>query len=73
MNRKRIQPKLSKSKFLAGCQCLKRLYLQVYEPEAAAEPDEEQLAKFEQGYEVGRLATEAFPGGVRVEERSGYL
>ena len=32
--------KLSKSKFVAGCQCLKRLYLQVHEPELAAEPDE---------------------------------
>jgi hypothetical protein len=31
--------KLSKSKFVAGCQCLKRLYLQVNEPELAAEPD----------------------------------
>jgi hypothetical protein len=31
--------KLSKSKFIAGCQCLKRLYLQVHEPELAAEPD----------------------------------
>ena len=28
---------LSKSKFLAGCQCLKRLYLQVQQPELGAE------------------------------------
>ena len=32
--------KVSKSKFVAGCQCLKRLYLQVHQPELAAEPDE---------------------------------
>ena len=29
--------KLSKSKFVAGCECPKRLYLQVHEPDAAAE------------------------------------
>jgi len=29
--------KISKSKFVAGCQCLKRLYWQVHEPELAAE------------------------------------
>jgi predicted RecB family nuclease len=61
-------PKLSKSKFLAGCQCLKRLYLQVREPELAGEPDAAKQARFDQGHEVGKLATEAFPGGVRVEE-----
>jgi hypothetical protein len=31
--------RISKTKFIAGCQCLKRLYLQVHEPELAAEPD----------------------------------
>ncbi len=31
--------RLSKSKFVAGCQCLKRLYLQVHQPDLAAEPD----------------------------------
>jgi hypothetical protein len=61
-------PKLSKSKFLVGCQCLKRLYLQVHQPEAAEEPDESQMARFAQGYEVGRAATKAFPGGVLVKE-----
>jgi predicted RecB family nuclease len=61
-------PKLSKSKFVAGCQCLKRLYLHVHEPELAAEPDEAKQAIFGQGHEVGILATRAFPGGVQVEE-----
>jgi hypothetical protein len=31
--------KLSKSRFVAGCQCLKRLYWQIHEPELAAQPD----------------------------------
>ncbi len=45
---------LSKSKFMAGWQCLKRLYLEVHQPGLAAEPDEQSLAVFEQGYEVVR-------------------
>jgi len=31
--------KISQSKFVAGCQCLKRLYLLVYQPELAGETD----------------------------------
>ena len=58
--------KLSKSKFVAGCQCLKRLYLQVHQPELAAEPEEAAEAIIEQGREVGMLARELFPGGVEV-------
>src|ERR1700680_2474554 len=34
-----VSIKISKSKFVAGCQCLKWLYLQVHEPELTAEPD----------------------------------
>jgi hypothetical protein len=30
--------KISKSKFCAGVQCLKRLYWQVHEPELATQP-----------------------------------
>ena len=31
--------RLSKSKFVAGCQCLRRLYWQAHERELAEEPD----------------------------------
>ena len=34
-----FQPQLAKPKFVAGVQCLKRLYLQVYSPELAMETD----------------------------------
>jgi hypothetical protein len=47
---------LSKSKFIAGWQCLKRLYLEVHQPELVGEPDEQTMAVFEQGHEVGRWA-----------------
>jgi len=63
--------KLSKSKFIAGCQCLKRLYLQVHEPDLAAEPDDAADAIIEQGREVGLLARQMFPGGVEVRSEGG--
>jgi hypothetical protein len=59
--------RISKSKFVAGVQCLKRLYLQVHESELAAEPDEASKAVMEQGHQVGLEAQKAFPGGVTVK------
>jgi hypothetical protein len=59
--------RLSKSRFVAGLQCLKRLYLEVHRPELAGEPDAQSMAVFEQGHEVGRWAQKAFPGGVLIE------
>ena len=58
--------RISKSKFVAGCQCLKRLYLQVHKPQLAAEPDDAAEAIIEQGREVGMLARQLFPGGVEI-------
>lgn len=56
---------ISKSKFVAGCQCLKRLYLLVHEPELAG-TDAAAVAIMEQGREIGRLARQLFLGGVEV-------
>lgn len=63
--------RISKSKFMAGCQCLKRLYFQVHQPELAAEPDAASEAVIEQGREVGMLARQMFPGGVEVRGEGG--
>ena len=63
--------KLTKSRFVAGCQCLKRLYLQVYQRELATEPDGATEAIIEQGREVGLLARQLFPGGVEVRGDRG--
>ena len=57
---------ISKSRFVAGCQCLKRLYWQVHEPELGGVPDAAAVAIMEQGREVGRLARQLFAGGVEV-------
>jgi predicted RecB family nuclease len=58
---------LSKSRFVAGHQCLKRMYLQVHEPDLAGEADEKTQAVMEQGHEVGRCAQKMFPGGLLIE------
>jgi len=63
--------RISKSKFVAGVQCLKRLYWQVHQPELAGEPDAADEAIMEQGQEVGLLAHGIFPGGVEVSADEG--
>jgi predicted RecB family nuclease len=63
--------RISKTKFVAGCQCLKRLYLQVHGPELAAKPDAAVEAIIEQGRQVGMLARQLFPGGTEVRNDSG--
>ena len=63
--------KLSKSRYVAGVQCLKRLYWQVHEPELAAQPDAATEAIMAQGQEVGLLARQLFPGGVEVGSDGG--
>ena len=57
---------ISKSRFVAGCQCLKRLYWQVHEPELGGVPDAAAVAIMEQGRKVGKLARQLFVGGVEV-------
>jgi len=62
MMRTRI-PRLSKSRFIAGLQCHKRLYLQLYSRELATETDEATQARFDAGTEVGEVARQRFAGG----------
>ncbi len=59
--------RLSKSKFLAGLQCHKRLYLDIHAPELATAPDDSTQAILDMGTDVGALARQRFPGGVLVE------
>jgi len=64
----KTKPRLSKSRFTAGLQCLKRLYLKVNEPEDTPEVSAATQLIFDQGTNVGNLATELFKGGVLVDE-----
>jgi hypothetical protein len=61
-------PRLSKSRFQAGLQCPKYLWLQCHAPKLADPVSESQQAIFDQGHTVGALARQLFPGGVLVEE-----
>jgi hypothetical protein len=62
---------ISKSNYIAGVQCLKRLYLQINHPELAAQPEESDYGRMEQGREVGLLARQLFPRGVEVSDEGG--
>ena len=64
----RTIPQLSKSRYMAGLQCLKRLYLETYRRELADPVDPAQQARFDAGTAVGELARQRFPGGKLVAE-----
>ena len=63
-----ITHRLSKSKFLAGLQCHKRVYLEVHHPDWASPPDPSTQAMLDMGTEIGERARCRFPGGVLIEE-----
>ena len=51
---------LSKSTFIYGCECPKRLWLHQFMPELRDEADENQQAIFQAGTDVGILARDVF-------------
>ena len=59
-------PLLSKSRFMAGLQCHKRLYLECYHPDLADPIPESTQARFDTGTRVGELARSLFPGGILI-------
>ena len=61
-------PLLSKSRFGAGLQCPKRLFLGCYSPDLAEPPDSSQQAVMDTGIAAGRLARQTFPEGRLIEE-----
>jgi hypothetical protein len=63
---------LSKSTFMLGCQCPKRLYLHKFKPELRNPDDEEQASVFSSGTNVGLIARKLFPGGVNAESPDSF-
>jgi hypothetical protein len=57
---------LTKSRYIAGLQCLRRLWLQVHEPQSYAEPAPGSLMEI--GREIDRKAHLLFPGGALIDE-----
>jgi predicted RecB family nuclease len=62
----RPEPRLSKSRYIAGLQCSRRLWLGWHDPEPYAEPEPGSLLAI--GIEVGAAARRLMPGGVLVAE-----
>jgi hypothetical protein len=62
---------LLETRFLAGLQCPKRLYLECYSREVADPIDPGQQAIFESGRAVGVLAQQRYPDG-RVADEPYY-
>jgi hypothetical protein len=56
VGRKRMARNLSKSKYLSGLQCEKRLWLEINDPDKAEPVSESQQRLFDQRKEVGELA-----------------
>ena len=65
--------RISKSKFVAGMQCLKRLYLQIRQPELGAEQGAAAEAIIKQGREVGMLARQLFRAASRLAARADSI
>jgi len=55
---------LTKSKFMAGLQCPRYLWIYVNDPGRIPPPDPVTQHTFDQGHEVGDLAKKLFPGGI---------
>jgi hypothetical protein len=61
-----VEPHLTKSRYIAGLQCLRRLWLLVHEPQDYQDPPPGSPLDF--GQEIGRKAHLLFPGGTLVSE-----
>ena len=61
-------PKLSKSRFMSGLQCHKRLHLESYAHDLMPAIDRFTQSLLDTGAAVGALARSRFPGGVRIDD-----
>ncbi|MCC6750286.1 MAG: DUF2779 domain-containing protein [Deltaproteobacteria bacterium] len=62
---------LSKSRYMIGLQCEKRLWVHCHEKERLGAVDAGTAFRLAQGHEVGRLALELHPEGIGIEWEAG--
>jgi len=67
---RKVPEVLSKSRYLSGLQCPKRLWTEVRVPELLPPLSLATRALFDQGHEVGELAKRLFPGGIEISPDS---
>ncbi|MFH0897115.1 MAG: DUF2779 domain-containing protein, partial [Candidatus Bathyarchaeota archaeon] len=67
MNEKGKLPTLSKSRFMAGVQCHKRLFLECYNNDLADPVDAGRQAILDSGTDVGILARSLYSGGILID------
>ena len=61
------KPLITKSRFLSGLQCRKKLWMNVYSPELATPPSIKQQYIFDSGFEFEKIVMKRYPEGVLVE------
>jgi hypothetical protein len=63
---------ISKSKFISGLQCHKLFWVYYHDKQRIPETDPSTQALFDQGQQVGELATTLFPGGIKIGWGEGF-
>ena len=63
---------ISKSRFVSGIQCAKKLYFDIYRKDLKPEISEQQELLFSTGHEIGELAQSAFPNGKDASPENYY-
>jgi hypothetical protein len=56
-------PIISKSRFVSGIQCSKKVYFDIFRKDFKPEISDQQELLFSTGHEIGELAQRAFPNG----------
>ncbi|MBI1221339.1 MAG: DUF2779 domain-containing protein [Bacteroidetes bacterium] len=62
----------SKSSFMYGCQCPKRLFLHKFKREVADVEDDQTMARYASRTDAGVLAQQVFPGGYDAQQEDKY-
>jgi hypothetical protein len=66
------RPLLSKSKYLAGLQCPRLLWVHYNDAGRLAAPDASTIHRFDQGHLVGSLAQRLYPNGITIDWELGF-
>jgi predicted RecB family nuclease len=68
----RYPHKISKSRFVSGAQCQKKLYFDLFRKDLKSPVTPQQQALFNTGHEIGHLAQQVFPGGIDLSPETYY-